>query len=305
MKKAVFVIIACVLAVTFIISGCSSRGKSDMAVSTTASTGAYSPYNGKAETGYDDGGYGGEVKYETQDNQADIKKVIKTGEIAVEVNDVDKAYDDIKKILGDIGGYEFNINYRIRDEYKRIQLVVKIPPDKLEDFKARLAEYVGDGHISEMVIRSEDISSQYYDVEARLESYKKSRDQIRELLEKAQTVEEVLKIQSELTRLQADIDAMQGKINMWDKLVDMATITLYIDEIQDPLKHTKTVGWRFNSASQVWMAMRNGFVNTINVAYSIIVWICVAIVSLLPVIVPAGIVVWFVVRRRKNRSKES
>lgn len=249
-------------------------------------------------------GYGQESKSSTADQQSDMRKIVKTGDIALEVKDVDKAYIDIKEIISEIGGFEFNTSYRVQNEYKRLQLVIKIPPDKLEEFQLKLSQYVGDGHISRMDINSEDISSQYYDIDARLKSYKASRDQIQKLLEKAQTVEEILSIQNELTRLQAEIDSMQGRINMWDKQVSMATITVYIDEEADPLKHTKTVGWKFSSGQQILMVMRNGFVNTVNTLYNILVWIFVAIVSLAPILLIAVPIGWIVLKKRKNKTKD-
>ena len=70
----------------------------------------------------------------------------------------------------------------------------------------------------------------------------------RELL-KAETVEDILEYIL-LTRLQAEIDSMQGQIKMWDKLIGMATITLYIDEEANPIKD-------HNSWVEIQFAFRN------------------------------------------------
>ncbi len=309
MKRRILILCICIIIVSLIIPGCSSNGlkSSDMPTSSQAyNSGSYegesSGFGEVFEDSYQE--YKQEAESNTSDQQNDMRKLIKTGEIAVEVRDVDKAYTDIKEIISEIGGFEFSSSYRVQNEYKRLQLILKLPPDRLEEFQLKLGQYVGDGHISRMDIRSDDISSQYYDIDARLKSYKASRDQIQKLLDKAETVEEILSIQNELTRLQVEIDSMQGRINMWDKQVGMATITLYVDEEADPLKHTKTVGWKFSSGQQVLMAMRNGFVNTVNTLYNILVWIFVAIVSLAPILLVAVPIVWIVIRKRKNIDKD-
>ncbi|NLC67613.1 MAG: DUF4349 domain-containing protein [Clostridiaceae bacterium] len=291
------------------IAGCSSPGmKTEDSVAADQyiqPTGAYSgtasievTFTDKAGSIYRDG-----IKSSYSESTAsneDIRKIIKSGDIAVEVKDVEAAYSRIIEIVNEVGGEEFNKAFTVSGDYKRMELVLKIPPENLDLFEQKLKEYVGEGKIKRSRIRSEDITSQYYDYAARLESYKASRDQLRELLKKAETVEDTLKIHSELTRIQAEIDSMQGQINMWDKLVEMATITLYIDEESNPMKMTRTVGWRFNSPGEIWMTMKNGFITVINGIYSVIVWIFIAIVSISPILIPVGIVIYAVLRRRKK-----
>lgn len=51
-----------------------------------------------------------------------------------------------------------------------------------------------------------------------------------ELLEKAQTVEEILKVEKELERLNGEIDQLKGKIKRYDHLTQLATITIHLEE---------------------------------------------------------------------------
>ncbi|HOJ12632.1 MAG TPA: DUF4349 domain-containing protein [Clostridiales bacterium] len=253
-------------------------------------------YQSQVTKSYDDGAK------ETKEN---IKKVIKNGEIAVEVKDVEDAYPKIIEIVEDVGGEEFDKYFSVSEEYKRMELVLKIPPEKLDLFEQKLKECVGDGKIKRSNIRSQDITSEYYDYTARFESYQGSRDQLRELQRKAETVEDTLRILSELTRLQADIDSMQGQIKMWDKLINMATITLYIDEEANPMKKTTTVGWRFNSPSEIWMTMKNGFISVINWLYSLLIWILITIVSISPILLVAGVVIYIIYHmKRKKKGRQ-
>jgi len=111
-----------------------------------------------------------------------------------------------------------------------------------------------------------------------------------------------LEFHAEITRLHADIDSLQGQINMWDKLIAMATITLYIDQEDNPFKTTTEVSWKFRSFEEIWLTMRNGFVNVVNTMYSLIIWLVVGIVSFSPVIITAGIVLYVVLRIKRKRS---
>ncbi|HOJ11993.1 MAG TPA: DUF4349 domain-containing protein [Clostridiales bacterium] len=315
-KRYSVVLITFILLFVFL-TGCgSSSSKSDSAVMETSRGGGVS-YNSASnskvtltskQSNYYDGGQSAadtnSNSQSAQDAKEDIKKVIKNGDISVEVKDVDIAYEGIMKIVESLGGEEFNKNYTISGEYKRMELVLKIPPEKLNLFEQKIKEYVGEGKVRNINIRSRDITSEYYDYTARLESYQASRDQMRELLKKAQNIDETLRIQQELTRLQAEIDSMQGQVKMWDKLIDMATINLYIDEEDNPFKKTTAVSWKFNSPAEIWSTMKNGFVGVVNTIYSLLIWILIAVVSLSPVIAVASIVIYvifFVKKKRKQK----
>lgn len=300
LKKYIsFLAVLLIMAVVF--AGCGTSGRSEVATSSSA------PAMDSAQQAAfaNKGDYKQNLEEAQEDSfeaqKQDIRKVIKSGEIAVEVEDVDSAYSSVLQIINDLDGEEFSKNYYYSGEHKRMELVIKLPPENLNEFQKRLTDLVGNGKIKRSNIRSQDITSDYYDTKARLESYEASRDQLRELLKKAETVEDILKIHNELTRLQAEIDALQGRVKMWDKLVSMATITLYIDKEDDPLKHTKTVSWKFNSPEEIWRTMRNSFISVVNTLYSLIVWLVIITVSALPILVPAGIIVWVVLRRRHNK----
>jgi len=302
-------LIAAVLLLVLAFAGCSaSKSARNTAAVAPAASAEYASNAGSGMSGSPGYAYDTAVAVESERyseghvNKEDIRKIIKNGEIAVEVKDVDAAYAKILYLVKGLGGEEFNKSYYSSNGHKRMELVLKIPPEKLDEFQAKLAELVGDGKIKHSSIRSEDITMQYYDADSRLKSYKASKNQLDELLKEAKTVEETLNIHREITRLQAEIESLQGQINLWDKLVSMATITLYIDEEDDPLRHTKTADWRFSSLSDIWSAMKNGFITVINTIYSLIVWLFIIIVSLLPVLIPAGIILWLVLRRkRKNK----
>jgi hypothetical protein len=291
------------------LTGCSSSSskKADsVPMETTSGSAAF--YNKSTATTTESRGYqdrAPQIDDGVKETKENIKKVIKNGEIAVEVKDVEDAYQKIIEIVEGVGGEEFNKSFSVSGEYKRMELVLKIPPEQLDLFEQKLKECVGDGKIKRSNIRSQDITSEYYDYTARLESYQASRDQLRELLKKAETVEDTLRIHSELTRLQAEIDSMQGQIKMWDKLIGMATITLYIDEEANPIKKTTTVGWRFNSPSEIWMTMKNGFISVVNWIYSMLVWILIFIVSISPILLVVGIVLYIIYyKRRKNKERQ-
>jgi hypothetical protein len=314
MKRAIILLtILVLLASSFM--GCSSMNKSandsyvmETAANTTAGYGSpeledsFSEDKAGSSVVYDRDESSGSGSNETGagvDDQS-IRKEIKNGDIAVEVKDVEAAYPGIMKIVDDLGGYEFNKSFYTSNNHKRMDLVIKLPPEKLDEFQNKLVEFVGNGKVTKIVLQSQDITSQYYDTQSRLDSYILSRSKFEEIMEKAETVEDILRVQNELTRIQAEIDSLQGRINMWDKLIALATINLYIDEEDDPVRRTQTMTWKFNSFEDILRTIKNGFISVVNTLYSIVTWIIIIIISISPILVIAGAVLWIILRRRKK-----
>ncbi len=90
--------------------------------------------------------------------------------------------------------------------------------------------------LSERVF-SEDVTANYVDVQSRLDNLIKTRDKYKALLDKAQTVEEILKVERELSRVQSEIDAKQAVFNALKNDVTQYEINVVINKkkIKGPL----------------------------------------------------------------------
>ncbi|MDR3305236.1 MAG: DUF4349 domain-containing protein [Clostridiales Family XIII bacterium] len=234
---------------------------------------------------------------------SESRKEIKTGYATIMVADVPKAYADISKLIADLGGYEFNKDESNQNSIVTVYLTVKIPPEALKKFETSLAEAVGKDAIRQYRINSEDITAAYQDSAARLESMSASLEQYRRLLEKANSIEDILAIQREITTLQTEMDALDGQIRMWDRLVEYATLDISISSNASPIEQSR----RFDTASEAFNKMGNGFLSTARGFGNVLVWIVIVIVSALPVVVPIVVVLFLILRlrkRRKNRREQ-
>jgi hypothetical protein len=254
------------------------------------------------------GGAAGETgEASAESAEDDARKEIKNAWAELVVKDVGAAYAAVASIMKDLGGYEFDKAEENYDQYHMISLTIKLPPQNLPAFETRLYDAANENEIRSFRVASEDITDGYYDVMSRLTSMKLSLQQYLSLISKAQRVEDVLAIQREITLLQAEIDSYQGRLNAWDKLVRYATVRVTISRAQDPLSQTKNETWNFNTSSEVFNAMGNGFISTGNTVYRAIVGFFVILVSLLPALVPAVVIVFVIlhIRRRKRAARAS
>jgi len=109
--------------------------------------------------------------------------------------------------------------------------VIRVKSDNL---KTAIADIEKTGKIKNKNIYADDVTDEYRDNNIRLENAEKARTRYLELLQKAQTVEETIKVEKELERLNTEIDLLKGKITRIDHLEDYATITVYIKKKHQP-----------------------------------------------------------------------
>ena len=85
---------------------------------------------------------------------------------------------------------------------------------------------------------SEDVTEQFIDLEARLRSALREEQSLLSLLERADTVSNILTIERELARVRSEIERLQGQLNYLSRRVDLATISVALfppeERLADP-----------------------------------------------------------------------
>jgi len=105
-------------------------------------------------------------------------------------------------------------------------LTVRVPA---KSFRETLSGIESVGTVTYRNIEGEDVTEDFIDVEARLKNKLVLRDRLKQLLEKATEVKDILSIETELNRVQADIDSMQGRIKSLKGQIEYATVTLHFE----------------------------------------------------------------------------
>ncbi|ERI94595.1 hypothetical protein HMPREF1982_00904 [Clostridiales bacterium oral taxon 876 str. F0540] len=186
------------------------------------------------------------------EGKVEEKKVITNASIYIVENDLGKLSQAIHQKTQEFNGY---IESEEAFENK-ITARVRIPADKFDSFVA----YTEKGFsVKNKSISSENITDVYVDNEARLKNLRAQEEQVLSILKKANTVEEVLKVQTELYKIRGDAEALEARKKSWDKQVDYATITISADKnvIVEETKKTiiggsdfiKSIGKGFSNTS--------------------------------------------------------
>lgn len=147
------------------------------------------------------------------------KKIIQTGEIFLIVEDIKESNSSIRNKANELNGYVESENISENSSNTSI----RIPSDKLDIF----IEYVNKNYdVRNQQMSAQDITDTYVDNEARLKNFKAQESQTLEILKKANTVEDILKVQSEISKLRGEIEALESRKNIWDKDIEFSTVRI-------------------------------------------------------------------------------
>lgn len=179
------------------------------------------------------------------------KKIIRFCTLYIQEDELGKLSDSIQMKTNELGGYIESDNVM----EQRLTTVVRIPSSKFDEF----VSFTEKGYkVINKNITTNNITDIYIDNDARLKNLRAQEDQILTILKKANTVEEVLKVQTELYKVRGDADALEATKKSWDKQVDYATITINADKRMVVPDSKKTI----LGGSEFFKAIGRGFSNT-------------------------------------------
>lgn len=178
-------------------------------------------------------------------------KIIRNGTLYIVEEDLSKLSVSLKNKAIELGGYIENENLM----ETRLATKIRIPSNKFDDFMS-FTEKGFD--VKNKSITSDNITDAYVDNEARLKNLRAQEEQILTILKKANTVEEVLKVQGELYRIRGEAEALEARKKSWDKQVDYATVTVNADKKMIVPDSKKSI----ISGSEFGKAVGKGFSNT-------------------------------------------
>jgi hypothetical protein len=152
------------------------------------------------------------------------KKIIKTADIQLQLDDYKKFNATIHSSLNNFGAYIADEKQTENDYRIENAVTIKVPVDK---FDALVNSFAGDGiKVAEKNISSEDVTGEVVDTKARMQAKMAVRDKYLELLKQAKNMNEILQVQDEINNIQEDIEAANGRIDYLQHASAYSTIKL-------------------------------------------------------------------------------
>lgn len=175
-----------------------------------------------------EGAAGGGARRATAAPQLPAAHVIRTASLTVQVKSVGKALADARTTAETAGGYVGEEN-TTRDEegHEETRVVLRVP---VERYDAVLTELQGAGKLLEREAKAQDVTDQVVDVDSRVKSARASVARVRELMDQATRLSDVVELEGELSRRQADLEALLARQASLKDRTSLATITLSLSE---------------------------------------------------------------------------
>lgn len=228
MKKRMFIALVLVVVLTLflLVSGCGSRQGADDSYDEAPGAPGYDWDRGETAPPKE----GMENDYVSEEQMGSgaygQRYAIKTGEISVDVEDIKDSEAKIRSFVEGKGGFIASSNFYSdpQGDYQSSSLMVRVPQQHFDATMLFLEEEVGKKTYSNT--GENDVTLQYVDMEARISNLTRQEERYTEILEKAETVEEILQIERELVRIRGDIESLTAQfIHLRDR-VSLATITI-------------------------------------------------------------------------------
>ncbi|MCK8435051.1 DUF4349 domain-containing protein [Streptomyces sp. D2-8] len=220
---------ALLLAAALALTGCSAGDDGSGGSSSAADRGvAASEADGKAGSGEAAPGGAGSGARATAPPKLTASHIIRTASLTVRVKDVPKALEQARTGTENAGGYVGNeTTTRDAEGHERTRVVLRVPVEKYDEV---LAELEGTGKLLDRSAKAEDVTDQVVDVESRIKTQRASVARIRELMDQATKIGDVVTLEGELSTRQADLEALLARQASLKDRTSLATITLSLSE---------------------------------------------------------------------------
>ncbi|MFI1419942.1 DUF4349 domain-containing protein [Streptomyces sp. NPDC020731] len=217
------------LAAALAVSGCSGAAN-DSAGSSSADKAA-APAGGQAvQEDAKQGAPGGAADgaRATAPPKVTADRIIRTASLTVRVKDVPEALDEARTTTETAGGY-IGDETTDRDEegHEHTRVVLRVPVEKYDEV---LADLEGTGKLLERSAKAQDVTDQVVDVESRITTQRASVARIRELMDRATKLSDVVTLEGELSSRQADLEALLAQQASLEDRTSLATISLSLSE---------------------------------------------------------------------------
>lgn len=203
------------------------------------------------------------------------QRVIQTADYEIEVaaGDFQERYNQVTALAAKYGGYVVTANTRKTGEDQPLSGNITIRVANTGDnFTRAQTELDGMGAVVRKDISGQDVTQDYVDLQSRLHNAQAQEAQLLALMQKAQSIDDILTVQSRLADIQLQIEQLKGRLQYVEGRTDFASITVDLRETTDGGGATGgDTNWGFVDAIQYagWLAVQT--VNFVVVALGIII----------------------------------
>lgn len=229
------------------------------------------------------------------------QRIIQTADYRIEIvpGEFDEKYAQISDIAVKYGGYVVSGDSRRgNDELKSGSVTIRVA-NTGDNFTRAQADVDSLGNVTSKKISGQDVTEEYVDLESRLRNAEAQEAQYLALMQRAQTIDEILMVQSRLADVQSQIEQIKGRMNYMEGRTDFATITIALRESgsDEAPEDDGGIDWGFVDSIEYagWLAVQT--LNFVIVALGVIVPLTVMVGGL-------ALIVYRISQKRRSKKDD-
>ncbi|MEU4367919.1 DUF4349 domain-containing protein [Micromonospora chersina] len=157
------------------------------------------------------------------DLRVDQRAIIYTGTLQVRVDDVERAAREASTAVTAAGGFVGGDQRNSDSADARAELVLRVPADRFTSVLEALAKL---GRQERREVRTEDVTEETVDLDARIATQRARVDSARRLLARATSITDLVTLENEVGRREADLASLEAKKRRLADLTALSTVTV-------------------------------------------------------------------------------
>ena len=212
------------------------------------------------------------------------------------VEDFDPIPDALRKLVSDANGFLADSNLdQLQGQSRYGSWTARVPVDQYDSFLQAVSKL---GSLVSQQETAQDVTAQYVDLEARIDSKQQLEKRVLQLLDRPDDkIQHVIEVEKELARIRSEIERMEGQLRVLSNQTSLTTVRISVREVKS-YQPEQAVGFsgRISSAwndalTNAKSAGENFVIGLVRNAFAVIAWAVGLLVAW-----------WFVRRLWKRRA---
>lgn len=230
-----------------VLTGCgaadtSARNAADLAYETVAEIDSAESYSSMWDSGsYEETDLAAGTLSEAAQTEENVqtqtdRKLIRNVGMDVETKEYDQFMVSLEDRVGALGGYIEDMESYNGSRYsdyrssRYANITIRMPQEKLDSFLESLEGFCNVVRRTESV---DDVTLTYVDMESHRDMLKTEQKRLLELLDQAESLEDILTIESRLTEVRYQLESMEAQLRTMDNKVQYSTVSVYVSEVRE------------------------------------------------------------------------